>query len=255
MINLNEILDFIMQNNGAQIPLLQSKFGLSYTAAKSIVDGLVEDGRLFYLSGVDYTCDGEACGLETPVAVDEDEDDFGLYEEDDDEDDDETDERFAEYEKYLREQLNDDEEEDEEDKEDEDEGDDNDDFDEILERFMKRQEEFMAQLKGSARELVNVLCAIRDIKSAPVKAGEAPDCSLWKDEEEFVEAVRERLERLVKSDGKMDLQGAIGKAECWLEAVRDTHDRKMVQVYEWLVYEIKNHDNLSYEFLKKRFFG
>ena len=53
----------------------------------------------------------------------------------------------------------------------------------------------------------------------------------------------------------MGQKGAVMKAETYLEAVRDTHDRKMVQVYERLVYELKNTSSYLYRQIKKHFFG
>lgn len=68
---------------------------------------------------------------------------------------------------------------------------------------------------------------------------EEPSHSLWNNEEEFDAAVMERLERLVRSDLKMARRGALKKAEMYLYAVHDTHDCKMAQVYERIVYELK----------------
>ena len=53
----------------------------------------------------------------------------------------------------------------------------------------------------------------------------------------------------------MGQKGAVKKAETYLEAVRDTHDGKMVEVYERLVYEIKNISSYLYKQLKKQYFG
>lgn len=107
--------------------------------------------------------------------------------------------------------------------------------------------------KPAVQSLVNIFNAIAENKKAPVCAGLMPLHYLWKNETEFTETVMERMKRLIKSDKKMGKQGAVKKAEAYLDAVRDTHDGKMVQVYERLVYEIKNTSNYLYGKLKKQF--
>lgn len=278
-----KIIEYIKSNGGARIPQLQAEFNLSYGEAKSIVDGLVAEGGLVYLSGVQYGLAEPFCGNTDGVEegrrsyppsdgaplfryVDDDDDDDSLFDDDDDEEydyNDDMDARLAEYERFLRENMEDEEEEETEDDEDsedeceydgEEEDDEGEDFDELVARYMAKHEWLLGQRREAAQKLVDILSAVRDEKSAPVTPYKAPDISLWEDdEEEFTNAVTERLERLIKSDENMDLQAAIDKAECWLEAVRDTHDRRMVQVYEWLVYELKGHNRFSYEFMKKRF--
>lgn len=109
--------------------------------------------------------------------------------------------------------------------------------------------------KETMQNLVSVLSKIADKKKAPITAYEMPLHPSWTNEDEFADVVMERMERLIKSDKRMGQVGAVKKAETYLEAVRDTHDRKMVQVYERLVYEIKNTSNYLYGQLKKQFFG
>ena len=99
------------------------------------------------------------------------------------------------------------------------------------------------------------LSKIADKKKAPITADKMPLHPSWDNEDEFAKVVMERMERLIKSDKRMGQQGAVKKAETYLEAVRDTHDRKMLQVYERLVYEIKNTSSYLYGQLKKQFFG
>ncbi|MDE6060894.1 MAG: hypothetical protein K2G31_05435, partial [Clostridia bacterium] len=82
-----------------------------------------------------------------------------------------------------------------------------------------------------------------------------PAKSSWVDESEFESAVKERKIRLIKSDMKLGLQGAIRKAETYLEAVRDTSDAKMIQVYERLVLDLKNTSAYQYAKLKKQYGG
>lgn len=88
-----------------------------------------------------------------------------------------------------------------------------------------------------------------------ISADVLPSFNLWLSEDEFGEVVMERIMRLIKSDKRMGQKGAVKKAEAYLEAVRDTNDRKMVQVYERLVYEIKNTSVYLYNQLKKQAFN
>lgn len=52
----DEILNYIKQNNGIEVPALQDKFNLSYIQSKEIIDGLVSNGTLIFESGVKYVC-------------------------------------------------------------------------------------------------------------------------------------------------------------------------------------------------------
>lgn len=121
--------------------------------------------------------------------------------------------------------------------------------DSALGSFLKRRASEQDR-KNAAQNLVNALSRVAEKKSAPVTCEDAPGWSLWSDKE-FEEVIIERLERIIKSDRRMGRQGAIKKAETYLEAVRDTHDRKMVQVYERIVYELKSITDVFYRQLKK----
>lgn len=105
--------------------------------------------------------------------------------------------------------------------------------------------------KAEAQNLVYILSQIAEKKKAPVSADTMPPHTLWESGEEFSKLVMERMVWIIKSDLKMGKQGAVKKAETYLEAVRDTHDRKMVQVYERLVYELKITSPNLYRQLKK----
>ena len=104
--------------------------------------------------------------------------------------------------------------------------------------------------KTAAQNLVNALSRIAEKKNAPITCDDEPDWSLW-NYKDFEEAVIKRLERIIKSDRRMGRQGAIKKAETYLEAVRDTHDAKAVQLYERIVYELKSVSAGFYRQLKK----
>lgn len=91
---------------------------------------------------------------------------------------------------------------------------------------------------------------------ATKKSGKTPpEHPSWDDETEFDGAVKERMQKLVKSDINMGWQRAVKKAENYLEAVKDTCDKKMTEVYERLLFEIKGTGNYMYAQLKKQFFG
>lgn len=105
--------------------------------------------------------------------------------------------------------------------------------------FKKLLEKLTLNKKDSVKQLAIVLNRIAEKKQHEDIAIEEPSHSLWNNEEEFDAAVMERLERLVRSDLKMARRGALKKAEMYLYAVHDTHDCKMAQVYERIVYELK----------------
>ncbi|MDE6104470.1 MAG: hypothetical protein K2G38_02120, partial [Clostridia bacterium] len=151
-----------------------------------------------------------------------------LFDEDDEDEDDE-DKSFEFFEQYMKENS--------------------DLFDEVEEEA----EEFDEQFKEQSQRLADVVSLIAGKKSTPITADVMPMHPSWADEDKFTEAVMERMERLIKSDKKMGVQGAIKKAETYLEAVRDTVDRKAMQVYERLVYELKNTSAYLYGQLKKQF--
>ena len=136
-----------------------------------------------------------------------------------------------------------------------------DDFDEDLwyeeqhEKLYNKIANVERDFKAEKQRLVYAIDGICLKKSEPVSADSVPEHNLWEDEDEFTRTVLERFERLIKSDKNMGQRGAVKKAETYLEAVRDTHDGKMVQVYERLVYEIKNTGAYLYRQLKKQFFG
>lgn len=108
--------------------------------------------------------------------------------------------------------------------------------------------------KPAIQGLVNILSRIAERKKEPVSADVVPGHNLWVNDDEFAKAVIERMKALIRSDKKMGKQGAVRKAETYLEAVRDTHDGRMVQVYERIVYEIKTTSNYLYAQLKKQLF-
>lgn len=390
-----DILAYIQQNNGAELAVMQQKFGIPYKEAKAIVNELVSDGTLAYESGLRYsyikkqdTLDERRAELERRRAeairkVHEN------LSEDDDEEDDAKERARAERQAYLearRQELikrmqadmneDDNEEDDEEEIDDEDEQEideeelrfralklcieenvasvslfqrslpigyvracklmnwmesngyvseaqdfrprkvlitkeefeklyseprfveeekfDDEEFNDEedkkfagYERYLREHfpnveddggkligcDEFMEQLFGpdvkkkdaplldlakrneAAQNLVNILSQIIAKKSAPISADVMPAHTSWDNENEFNNCVMDRLERLIKSDEQMGQKGAVKKAETYLEAVRDTHDGKMVEVYERLVYEIKNISSYLYKQLKKQYFG
>ena len=117
--------------------------------------------------------------------------------------------------------------------------------------FIKRSN--AAEKKTAAQNLANALSRVAQKKSEIITCSGVPDWSLW-NYKDFEDAVTERLERIIKSDRRMGRKGAIKKSETYLEAVRDTHDRKMVQVYERIVYEFKTASDYIYRQLKKQIF-
>lgn len=192
--------------------------------------------------------------LKRMKAVEDEEDEDG--EEDDDEDDDENEKDDEDNDLFGDLGIDDDD-------------DDDDDFDEkmeeekyesIIERIFGPDKDEYSPEERAQREkvyvcLLRVLNKIIERKSAPVPADVMPEHPSWTNRFDFERCVLERMERIIRSDKRMGWQGAVKKAETYLEAVRDTHDGKMEQVYERLVYELKNTGNYLYRQLKKQFFG
>lgn len=127
--------------------------------------------------------------------------------------------------------------------------------DRIEELFRSRADEVKkneAEKTESVGHLASVLGFVSGKRQRPVTGESEPEHNLWPNEKEFADAVMERLKRLIRTDEKMARAGAIKKAELYLEAVRDTHDGKMLQLYERLVYELKACSNYLYNQLRKQ---
>ena len=249
MINIfhSEIIDYIKQNKGAETAELQKKFGISYKDAKLIVAELLSTGDLVYVGGVKYSYVGKS---ETPYyeprKVEPSPSKHGY------EGISSAAERLAMLQARRNELLANMREE----------GDDDEDPDSVFEDIenLCREDDknsdgefddFEADFQEQSRRLEDIVNRALD-KHAPISQHVMPSHSFWEDDKEFMEVLMERFERLIKSDMKMGQQGAVKKAEAYLEAVRDTNDFKMIQVYERVVYEMKNISPRIYRQLKKR---
>lgn len=241
-------LKLMIEKNAASVSMFQRSFPIGYIRSCKLIDWMESKG---------YVSEG---GGSTPRKVLITKEEFEkLYREphivdDDDDEDSDMDAKFAEYEKFLEQHFS------ENDSDDEDEEDEV--YDNIINRIFHsdaaENEDSSSDLnerKDAMQNLVSVLNKIADKKKAPITADEMPLHPSWTNEDEFADVVMERMERLIKSDKRMGQVGAVKKAETYLEAVRDTHDRKMVQVYERVVYEIKNTSSYLYGQLKKQYFG
>lgn len=155
---------------------------------------------------------------------------------DDEDEDEELDRKFAEYGRFLYKQLAcfDEDDEDEEGQV------------SVVEKLLEKMSK-----KEAVKDLANVLFKIAEKKRDEITTDCVPSHSMWSDEEEFKNAVMERLEKLMRSDLKMAKRGAIKKAETYLEAVRDTRDGGMMQVYERLIYELKMTSDKLYNEIRK----
>lgn len=241
-------LKLIIEKGRASVSMFQRSFPIGYIRSCKLIDWMESKG---YVSVSDGSTLRKV--LITKEEFDKLYNDSHLVDDDDDEDLD-IDAKFAEYEKFLEQHFTDD------DSDDEDEEDEV--YDNIINRIFHSDADESedassesVEHKQAMQNLASVLSKIADKKKAPISADKMPQHPSWDNEEEFAQVVMERMERLIKSDKRMGQQGAVKKAETYLDAVRDTHDRKMVQVYERLVYEIKNTSSYLYGQLKKQFFG
>lgn len=242
-------LKLIVEKDAASVSMFKQSFPIGYIRACKLIDWMESKG---YVSE-----DGGSKPRKVLITKEEFEKLYSephLVEDEEDDEDSDIDAKFAEYEKFLEQHFS------ENDSDDEDEEDEV--YDNIINRiFHSDAEETDAtdsdsvERKEAMQNLVSVLNKIADKKKAPITADEMPLHPSWDNEDEFAQVVMERMERLIMSDKRMGQVGAVKKAETYLEAVRDTHDRKMVQVYERVVYEIKNTSSYLYGQLKKQFFG
>lgn len=131
------------------------------------------------------------------------------------EEDEELDEKFVEYEKYLRQQLTDEGRQ-----------------DEIEATQMEKLSEFMKDL-------------LRE-ESIILPWEEIPEHPSWCDENDFMRVCAEKLMGIVNTNKKSGRQGALKKARALLEKMRQSKDRAMIEVYECIVFELKNISNYYY---------
>lgn len=84
---------------------------------------------------------------------------------------------------------------------------------------------------------------------------EIPEFSVWNDRRAFERTVAERLRRIILTNRKMGLRGALNKAKERLEGVRDTNDATMEEVYERVVREFESMSVSAYNKLRKAYFS
>ncbi len=89
------------------------------------------------------------------------------------------------------------------------------------------------------------LCAIKPLKLIPKR-------SSWDNENDFMRFCAERILALVKSDKKMGRQDALKKAKVLLEDARKTENKKIIEVYESIVFELQNMTNYYYNKLREK---
>lgn len=268
MVN-DKYYEYAKKHGGVQLAALQAEFKLNYKEAKIIVDTLVSSGYISYEGGLDYKYIKPAPTAEptrrrirqygTPRIR-------SLREEYKDLDDG-TNDKIKDLFKRLRAELEEEDEHEDEDEDDvyydpdwdfltvEDAEDEDEEFENLFDFDVKAEsDKIRLELnRKSLENLHSVLLKMIEIKSRPVSPFIEPDHSLWQGDN-FDCEVFSRIEKLVQSDRKMGLKGAIKKAETYLEAVRDTHDRKMVQLYENIVYRLKSTTSYQFNLVKKYLF-
>lgn len=104
----------------------------------------------------------------------------------------------------------------------------------------------------SVGRLARVLNSIKLKKQQPITADVCPCSTLWENQNVFIISVWDRIEELIRSDLEMLRPQALAKAEAYLHAVRDTHDGKMMQLYERMVYELKRMGDYEYYVTRKK---
>lgn len=268
-----DVINKIRQDKGAEIPALQQEFNASYKEIKQIVDELVGNGKLLLVSGIKYVCVeenppgaprrrpetrrlGEQTVMDVFEATDKRQKDFfsdviesGKKEK-----------RNSFFVNMRRTQPLETELDDK--KED---GEENNKEEKKEEKEKKREESIFNSLledvnqSGGKKEPTYSIDEIFDKyvrrQITPITAEVMPKHTAWIDEKKFVYEVKEHLENLIKSDKKMRLSGAVEKAQMLLDAVRETNDKKTIQVYERMVYELLIADSKLYGQLKNKYFA
>lgn len=277
----DNILNSIKNNGGAEIPALQEQFSLSYREAKKIIDELIADKRLSFESGLKYVYVKDAD--KNISAREEEKRDYYKTAEERRIEILKRLSRFNEYHNNEEDDDDNDSDDDDEEDDDDDSDDDDDDYGLISSYYdkinsEKQQVDLHDDIKKAKVNLGNLYTVNVDFKDsadnknilisdlkpqteeekskipilqkANIKTRKyaiaIPSHSLWCDENKFYLYVSERIERIVKSDKSMTLSGALKKAEISYEAVRDTVDLKMAQVYDRIVYEFKILGQLDY---------
>ena len=246
-------LKLSIEQNSASVSLFQRTLPIGYIEACRLVDWMESMGYISISEGAKprrvLITQEEFDKLYNSTHIE-----GSTYFDSDDEHDTDIDKMFDDYEKFLNKHFISGGTDDDDNPEDEDiDGD-------VINLFHSDKDECDLpednhKPNNNMQELVNILDKIANKKKAPVSADVVPSHNLWLDEKEFGEVVMERLRWIIESDKRMGQKGAVKKAETYLEAVRDTHDRKMVQVYERLVFELKNTSVYLYNQLKKQFFS
>lgn len=253
-------LKLCIEKNTASVSLFQRTFPIGYIRSCKLIDWMESKGyvsvdvgsrpRKVLITQEEFDKIFNEPHCEEAIHFDLDKDD---------DQDDDLDKKLAKYEKFLEQELfsaNDD--------EDNEEAEEDNVYDRLISHVFhsdadkKESEDSCVNIidrMTQMQEFVTAIDKIADKKKEPISADVLPSFNLWIDEDEFGKVVVERIKWLIKSDKGMGQKGAVKKAETYLEAVRDTHDRKMVQVYERLVYELKNTSAYLYRQLKKQFFS
>ena len=210
-----EIVNFIRQNMGATIAEIQSRFRITYKEAKEAVDELTAKGDLVYAGGVRYNYTGKDAVQEK----------FKLFDETQSGDKSDIRSRLEARRRELIERMKA-----------EMEDDDDDDDDESTP---------FTQPADFGEFMNDDLCEAKD---------EEEYTPLSEEDGEIAKAVADRIKRIVKSDVRMGLKGAVKIAEAILEAVRDTDDYEIILIYERIVYEFKHMSGTDYSQLKREIF-
>lgn len=219
----HEIIKAVKTNGSAEIAVLQQRFGLTYTEVKNVIDDLVANGILVYESGLRYTYvkkTADSSGKRKAGHSTKNKDEKKNLP-----DEEELRARRREYLEMRRREL------------------------------IKKMQADLYPADESEEDDSDAGDSVADKKEMPESAQAMPSHPSWDDKSVFEDAVMTRIERLAGSDKFMEKRDAEKKAEAWLEAVKDTCDTKMAEVYERVVYEIRIATVSEYEQLKKQLFG
>lgn len=147
--------------------------------------------------------------------------------------DEEPDNKFAEYEKYLKSRL-----EGEDDEEEDDGGNWTDYEDEAIQAKELENEQH--------EDTVGFLKAFMMDARATKPWEEIPEHPSWDSEDDFMRLCGEKFMTIVKSDVRMGRSVAVKKADLLLDDALKTRNKKMIEVYECVVFVLQNMSNYYY---------
>ncbi len=229
--NFNEIdedelrykaLKLCIEKGQVSVSMFQRAFPIGYLRSCKLVDWMEDMGYISAAEGIK--------SRKVLIALDEFNKIFNksnceevlFNETEEDNEDDELDKKFAEYEKYLQGELN------------------------GLDETEECEDCFENLEKNGQEGLIEFLKELLREGRANKPWEEIPEHPSWDNDNDFMRFCAEKLIEIVNSDKRTGRQGALKKAKVILEEARKTRSKKMIEVYECIIFELQNMSNYYY---------